>query len=294
MSDLSNKNSSPLPAVIDVDWLVANQQRDDLVILDASWHMPAENRNGAEEWQQLRIPGSRYFDFDTKICRKDTDLPHMAADTETFNTGVRKLGVNQHSTIVIYDSLGVVTSPRAWWMFKAMGHANVAVLNGGLAAWRQAGQAVESGETPSVEQGDFSADKRSELFRDSDAVQAALEDTATLVLDARSAARFNAAVDEPRKGLRRGHMPGALNLPFTDLLDQGMYLADPVVLKQAFAQLGIADPEQPLMFSCGSGVTACVLALAAEQAGFSHLSVYDGSWAEWGRFDNDFPVAPYY
>lgn len=288
MSATSNKNFS-LPAVVTVDWLVANQQRDDLVILDASWHMPAENRDGAAEWQQLRIPGSRYFDFDTKICRKDTDLPHMAADSETFNTEVRKLGVNQHSYIVVYDTMGVFTSPRAWWMFKAMGHDNVAVLNGGLPAWRQAGQAIESGEAPPVESGDFSAIERLLLFRDSDDVLAALEDAATLVLDARPAERFNGQVDEPRKGLRRGHMPGALNLPFTHL-SQDSYLADEVVLKQAFAQLGITDPEQRLIFSCGSGVTACVLALAADLAGFTHLSVYDGSWAEWGRFDNNLPV----
>lgn len=292
MSVIPNKNPSLLPALVDVDWLEANQHRNDLVILDASWHMPGENRDGAAEWQQLRIPGSRYFDFDGKIARKDTDLPHMMPSGEAFNSEVRKLGVNQNSYIVVYDSLGVFTSPRAWWMFRAMGHDNVAVLNGGLPAWRQAGQPVESGDAQAVPEGDFSAIERLLSFRDVADVQAALEDTETLVLDARSAERFNAEVDEPREGLRRGHMPGALNLPFAGLLQQAIYLADPVVLKQAFEQLGIMDTEQRMIFSCGSGVTACVLALAAEQAGFSNLSVYDGSWTEWGRFDNELPVEP--
>lgn len=292
MSVIPNKNPSLLPALVDVDWLVANQHRDDLVILDASWHMPAENRDGGAEWQQLRIPGARYFDFDGKICRTDTDLPHMMPDSDTFNTEVRKLGVNQNSYIVVYDSLGVFTSPRAWWMFRAMGHENVAVLNGGLPAWRQAGQPVESGEAPAVPQGDFSAIERLFSFRDAADVQAALEDAETLVLDARSAERFNAEVDEPREGLRRGHMPGALNLPFAGLLQQDIYLAEPAALKQAFAQLGILDTEQRMIFSCGSGVTACVLALAADVAGFSDLSVYDGSWTEWGRLDSGLPVEP--
>lgn len=240
----------------------------------------------------MRIPGSRFFDFDHKICRTDTDLPHMMPDSETFNREVRKLGVNQNSAIVVYDALGVFTSPRAWWMFRAMGHDNVAVLNGGLPAWRQAGQPVESGEPTAVAEGDFSAIERLFAFRDADDVQAALQDAETLVLDARSAERFNAEVDEPRPGLRRGHMPGALNLPFINLLQQGIYLRDATALHEAFLALGITGHDQRLLFSCGSGVTACVLALAAELAGYTNLSVYDGSWAEWGRPDSGLPVAP--
>nr|CAA6829207.1 MAG: Sulfurtransferase [uncultured Thiotrichaceae bacterium] len=285
-----NKNPSLLPTVVDIDWLVENQHRDGLVILDASWHMPDAERDGEKEWQQIRIPGSRFFDFDAKICQLDTDLPHMMCDSDTFNTEVRKLGVNQNSYIVIYDSIGLMTSPRAWWMFRAMGHENVTVLNGGLPAWRQAGHPVESGDSPAVTEGDFCAIERLFSFRDSSDVQAALEGVDTLVLDARSAERFNAEVDEPREGLRRGHMPGALNMPFADLLQYDIYLSDPMTLKKAFEQLGVIDADQRMIFSCGSGVTACVLALAADLAGFTDLSVYDGSWAEWGQFDNGLPV----
>jgi len=290
MPEAPLKNPSLLPSIVDIDWLVANQHRDDVVILDASWHMPAAERDGAQEWQQIRIPGSRFFDFDAKICQEDTDLPHMMCDSDTFNTEVRKLGVNQDSYIVVYDSIGLMTSPRAWWMFRAMGHDNVAVLNGGLPAWRQAGHAVESGDAPTVAEGNFCAIERLLSFRDSSDVQAALESVDTLVLDARSAERFNAEVDEPREGLRRGHMPGALNLPFAGLLQQDMYLSDPATLKKAFEQLGVMDTDQRMIFTCGSGVTACVLALAADLAGFTDLSVYDGSWTEWGQFNNGLPV----
>jgi thiosulfate/3-mercaptopyruvate sulfurtransferase len=293
MSDALNKNTAAFPSLVDIDWLAANQQRDDLVILDASWHMPDEKRDAEQEWRQMRIPGSRFFDFDGRICRTDTDLPHMMPDSETFNREVRKLGVNQNSYIVVYDVLGVFTGPRAWWMFRTMGHDNVAVLNGGLPAWRQAGLAVESGAPLSaVAEGDFSAIERLFSLRDADDVQAALEDADTLVLDARSAERFNAEVDEPRPGLRRGHIPGSLNLPFANLLERDIYLRDPATLKQAFNALGVTDHDQRLVFSCGSGVTACVLALAAERAGFTNLSVYDGSWTEWGRPDSGLPVEP--
>ncbi len=286
------KNPALLPALVDVDWLIANQQRDDLVILDASWHMPDENRDGEQEWRQRRIPGARFFDFDRKICRTDTDLPHMAPDRETFNREVRKLGINQNSDIVVYDTLGIFSSPRAWWMFRAMGHDNVTVLNGGLPAWCQAGQLLESGEPKAVAEGDFSAIERLFAFRSADDVQAALQDAETRIVDARAAERFNAEVDEPRPGLRRGHIPGSLNLPFTCLLQQAIYLQDAEVLRKAFLALGITDPDQRLIFACGSGVTACVPALAAELAGYTHLSVYDGSWAEWGQPDSGLPVAP--
>ncbi|MEZ5535577.1 MAG: 3-mercaptopyruvate sulfurtransferase [Thiolinea sp.] len=293
MSDELNNNTAAFPPMVSVEWLAANRHRDDLVILDASWHMPDANRDGEAEWRQIRIPGSRFFDFDGKICRTDTDLPHMAPDSETFNREVRRLGVRQNSYIVVYDSSGVFTSPRAWWMFKAMGHDDIAVLNGGLPAWRKAGLPLETGEPlAEVEEGDFSAIERLFYFRDADEVAAGLEDAGTLVLDARSAERFNAEVDEPRPGLRRGHMPGSLNLPFANLLEEDIYLRNPAALKQAFMQLGITDHNQRLIFSCGSGVTACVLALAAELAGYTNLSVYDGSWTEWGRPDSQRPVEP--
>ena len=159
MSEISTQpTDKSLPALVDVDWLVANIDQPDVIVLDSSWHMPAEQRDGEQEWREARIPGAQFFDFDHKICDKGSHLPHMLPDVETFNAEVRKLGVHQNSRIIVYDVMGVFSGVRAWWMFRVMGHDNVAVLNGGLPAWKRAGLALESGEslTPPVA-GDFTA-----------------------------------------------------------------------------------------------------------------------------------------
>ena len=278
-----------LPSLVDANWLAENINQPDIVILDSSWHMPQENRDGAAEWLEERIPGSQFFDFDRRICAKDAELPHMMPDVETFNDEVRRLGVKQDSRIVVYDVLGVFSAARAWWMFRAMGHDNVTLLNGGLPAWKRAGQATASGEEVLPEAGDFSGVLQAHWVADAGQVQAALADPEHAVLDARSGERFAGVASEPRAGLRGGHMPGALSLPTTDLHDTQGALQSPAELKEAFADLGLQQ-DQSLTFSCGSGVTACVVALAAELSGYNKLSVYDGSWTEWGSPESDLPV----
>lgn len=262
--------ASALPGpLVSVDWLRANRRASNLVVLEAPLG------GASTEW----IPGAAVFDFDRVICAPDTPLPHMMPPAELFEREVRKLGVSHDSTIVVYDSMGIYSSPRARWMFKAMGHDAVAVLEGGLPAWRDAGLAVESAlRVPRP--GNFIAAPRPSLFCHADAVAGALRDENSVVLDARSAGRFAGIAPEPRTGLRPGHMPGAVNLPYTEVLRDGRYRPVPELHALLQAKIGSA---RDLIFSCGSGVTACVTALAAELVGYTNLRVYDGSWSEWGR-----------
>ncbi len=267
-------------AVVDVSWLAANSKASNLLLLDASMPpvvpgMKAVNADGPFK----AIPGARRFDYDKDVCKPDTSLPHMLPSPELFQARARALGVNTGSAVVVYDDSGMYASPRAWWMFRAMGHDNVAVLSGGLPAWLAAGRpAVDSLAEPAVA-GDFNAAFRPWLVSDYRAVLDALEDDSRRVLDARSPGRFHGIEPEPRPGLRGGHMPNARNLPFTRLLRNGE-LKPAVELRQIFAEFGA--PEGGFISSCGSGITACVTALAAHQSGVEDVSVYDGSWVEWG------------
>jgi thiosulfate/3-mercaptopyruvate sulfurtransferase len=268
---------SPL---VDVNWLRENIDAPELVILDASVPpvVPGfESLNSAENFQA--IEGARRFDYDTKICKQDSSLPHMMPGTELFQDEVRKLGVNKDSVIVIYDDVGIYASPRAWWMLRAMGHQQVAVLDGGLRAWIAAGLDTTENLQSDVPAGNFEAAFAEEAFCDFSLVLAALDDPSCVILDARSSGRFYGTAPEPRPGIRGGHMPNARNLPFPQLLDQGRM--KPVSeLEEVFNDF-IADDKR-LITSCGSGLTACILTFAAYLAGHRNLSVYDGSWIEWG------------
>ena len=271
---------TPLPTpLINAEQLSARLGDPTLVILDASYFMPAMKRDGVAEWLQQRIANAQHFDFDTKICDPEGEYPHTMPSPEVFSEAVQALGVNQDSQIVVYDSLGLFASPRVWWMFRAMGHEQITILDGGMPAWLDAGLPLTTTPPETAVRGNFIAHYQPDLFCDTETVLVALQDNATRVLDARAEGRFSGREAEPREGLRSGHMPGAKNLPFTDLLDNG-YMRPVETLKARFAAL--ASPDQQLIFSCGSGVTACHLALAATLSGYSHLSVYDGSWSEWG------------
>jgi thiosulfate/3-mercaptopyruvate sulfurtransferase len=266
--------------LVDVDWLAAAAAHPDLVLLDASWHMPATGRNGFAEFGADHLPGARFFDFDTVIKDHHSSLPHMLPPTAEFEAAVRGLGVKRGSAVVCYDSVGLFASPRAWWLFRAMGHDNVAVLDGGLPAWRAAGRSTVAGETQPSAPGDFRARPDPRWLADLAAVRAACATGSAAILDARSPGRFAAQEPEPRPGLRGGHMPGARNLPFGRLLDGGV-LRPPADLRALFAECQVAE-ETPLICSCGSGVSACVIALAATVIGKGNVAVYDGSWTEWG------------
>jgi thiosulfate/3-mercaptopyruvate sulfurtransferase len=270
----------PLPTpLVTPSWLAAHLGDPDLVILDASMKpvgsVGASPTASAEVW----LPKAQVFDFDTRICDHSSGLPHMMPTPEVFEREVRALGVNRQSQIVVYDKVGIFSSPRAWWMLKAMGHDAVAVLDGGLPAWVAAGLPTESNARPAVPTGNFVAKPRPSFFVDADHVAAALANPAAAVLDARSEGRFHGRDPEPRQGLRGGHMPNAINVPFGAVQAQGRMKSPEEISALLAAKVG---ERERLVFSCGSGVTACTLALAAELAGYSDKAVYDGSWSEWG------------
>ena len=279
------KITSPL---VSVQWLAENLNAENLVILDASMKPVTPVGNDSSQADASCIKGALRFDFDNDIRDKNTDLPHTMPPAEFFTEEMQKLGINQDSAIVVYDYVGVYASPRAWWMFRAMGHDQVAVLDGGLPAWKK--QNLPCGDQPekiAKQRGNFVSRPQAGLFCDSAHVQEALADSHFAVLDARSEGRFKGVDPEPRAGLRGGHMPNSINLPFANVVVDGFVLP-PAQLESVFSKL--VNKQQNLIFSCGSGVTACIDALAAELAGYQNISVYDGSWSEWGLSSSGLPV----
>lgn len=267
---------SPL---ISIDWLENNIENPNLVVLDASWHMPSVNRDGKMEWFNERIPGALFFDFNREICDKQSDFPHMMPNEPDFEQSVRKLGINQNSTIVVYDSIGIFASPRVWWMFKVMGFENVAVLDGGLPAWKDRSLPIERGSvTTPLLMGDFVANYQSALMCGTNEVVDASKHTEKNIVDARPKARFDGQENEPRVGVRSGHIPSSKSLPASRIIENNK-MKDAYQLALLFE--AISPKQQRLIFSCGSGVTACILALGATLAGYQNLCVYDGSITEW-------------
>lgn len=256
----------------------------DLVLLDASIR-PISGAVATTPGPKRALPGARRFDFDGEIRDHATDLPHMLPGPAEFTEHARRLGIDERSALVVYDDVGVYGSPRAWWMFRVFGHTNVAVLDGGLPAWLGAGLPTDPAPTAAPRRGDFTARLCPELLANVGDVLRALGDPRCAVLDARSAGRFSGREGEPRPGLRPGHMPGATNLPFAETLADGRLLP-PERLRERFAPFG----DRRLVTTCGSGVTACIVALAAEVAGRRDVAVYDGSWAQWGRVGSGLPV----
>jgi thiosulfate/3-mercaptopyruvate sulfurtransferase len=271
--------------LVDTGWLASNLARARVV--DGSWHMPQLRRDARAEFEQAHIPGAVFFDIDA-IADHATTLPHMLPDEAEFGRAVGALGIGDGDDVVVYDTRGVVSAARVWWTFRAFGHDRVAVLDGGLPRWRAEGRPVESGPARPVPRR-FSAKRRPELVRDLAAMRANLATHREQVVDARSRGRFTATEPEPRPGLRGGHIPGSLNLPYDTLYRPDGTLRAPDELRAAFAAAGV-DLERPVVTTCGSGVTASVLALALAVAGRPGAAVYDGSWSEWGA-QPDTPVA---
>ncbi len=267
-------------ALVEADWLHEHLADEGLLILDCSWHLPGTGRDAQREWLASRIPGALFFDFDGRFSASQSTLPHMLPDAALFTREAQRLGLGQDSCVVLYDTQGMYSSPRGWWMLRAMGLENCALLDGGLPAWIEAGYPLERDAPPAEPGGgDFVARLNPDLVVDSRQVLAALDDDDIAVIDARPAERFRGAAEEPRAGLRRGHMPGAANLPFAELFRDGRLLPR-AELENLLAPL--LQGRKRYFFSCGSGVTACILAFAAERAGYDGFAVYDGSWSEWG------------
>ncbi|WP_374628432.1 3-mercaptopyruvate sulfurtransferase [Pannonibacter indicus] len=274
------------PPLVSTEWLASRLTAPDVLVLDASMHLPGTGRDANAEYLAEHIPGAIRFDIDA-IADKASPLPHMLPQPTAFSSMMRKLGVGDGMTLVFYDTVGIYSAPRGWWMLKTMGAERVFILDGGLPKWKAEGRPVEDGKVTRPER-HFTARLHNGAVTDIEAMRAIVDSGSRQVLDARAGARFRAEVKEPREGLRSGHMPGAFSTPFTELLNADGTMKSNGDLSQVFLDAGV-DLSRPVTTSCGSGVTAAVITLALTLLGHKDLSLYDGSWSEWGSLP-DTPV----
>ncbi len=276
---MSTHNS---PWIVETDWLATHLDAPDIVVLDGSWHLPNSDRNAREEFTEQRIPGAVFFDLE-EISDTSSPWPHMLPSPEKFSSRLRKLGIGNGARVVVYDTAGLFSAARIWWMFRIMGHNDVAILNGGLPKWNAENLALEDGPAKPRRECHFTARFQPSKVKSLDDVLKSLgSDRSPQIVDARAATRFAGNAPEPRPELKSGHIPGSYNVPYSHLLEQDGTLKSPEDIRQAFAD-GDVDPGRPIIASCGSGVTAAVLVLGLELTGNTkYVSLFDGSWAQWG------------
>jgi thiosulfate/3-mercaptopyruvate sulfurtransferase len=267
-------------------WLDSHLGDPALRVIDASWHLPTTLRKGDAEFREGHIPGAVFFNIDA-IADASSGLPHMLPDEAAFARAMGELGLGDGMTFVIYDTMGLFAAARVWWTLRAFGARDVFILEGGLPKWKREGRPLEAGEA-SPKPAAFTPKLDRAMVAGIEDVKAALSSGSAQVLDARPAERFEGRAPEPRPGLKSGHMPGALNLPFGEVLEHGALKPLPA-LRETLAAHGV-DLARPVLTTCGSGVSAAILALAVEEAGGTLAGLYDGSWSEWGARD-DCPVA---
>lgn len=273
--------------LVSTEWLAARLGAADVRIIDASWYMPGEAGEGLRDYEAGHIPGAVFFDIDA-IADQATDLPHMLPTPEAFAEAAGRLGLSREAEIVIYDSRGIFSAPRVWWSLRTMAFPKVRVLDGGLPKWRAEGRPLET-KTPSPAAAPLPPAFEPALVRDIAAVRSIVENGGAQLVDARAAARFAGEAPEPRPGLRSGHMPGACNVPWSEILNADKTLKSENELRAAFDAGGV-DLSAPIVTTCGSGVSAALLALGLARLGREDVAVYDGSWTEWGG-RTDTPVA---
>ena len=273
--------------LVSTEWLAAHLNDPDLQVIDASWHMPASGRDGRAEYEAAHIPNARFFDIDA-ISDKRSTLPHTAPPVEMFISRMRAMGVGDGHQVVVYDNSDVRSAFRVWWNFRLMGKIDVAVLDGGFGKWQAEGRPVED-MAPILRDRHITVQRQAGLIRDVTQVAAASKLADHQIIDARAPERFRGEVDEPRPGLRAGHIPGSRNLPFARLFNADGTMKDEAAIRAEFETAGV-DLSQPAITTCGSGVTAAILSLALERIGHRNHSLYDGSWTEWGSFP-DLPIA---